>query len=78
MGVILGSIAAGVLIGYPFGGILYDMFDKSTPFFILSIILMANLGMFFTMYYYSLLISFTFYRFASNRIGLFLSTRIEL
>lgn len=39
MGVVLGSIALGVLVGYPFGGILYDFFSKSTPFYIIAIIL---------------------------------------
>lgn len=35
MGVVLGSIALGVLIGYPVGGILYDFFGKSSPFWII-------------------------------------------
>ncbi|KAI8130602.1 Synaptic vesicular amine transporter [Lucilia cuprina] len=45
MGIILGSIALGVLLGYPFGGILYDLFGKSAPFIILSTIIFINLGM---------------------------------
>lgn len=44
MGIILGSIALGVLLGYPFGGILYDLFGKSAPFIILSTIIFVNLG----------------------------------
>lgn len=44
MGVILGSIALGVLLGYPFGGILYDFVGKSAPFYILSCIIFAVLG----------------------------------
>ncbi|KAL5284969.1 hypothetical protein ACFFRR_006971 [Megaselia abdita] len=36
MGITLGSIALGVLLGYPFGGILYDFMGKSAPFNILS------------------------------------------
>lgn len=44
MGVILGSIALGVLLGYPFGGILYDFIGKSAPFYILSVLILADLG----------------------------------
>lgn len=44
MGVILGSVALGVLIGYPFGGILYDFVGKSAPFYILSAIISCNFG----------------------------------
>ncbi|XP_058464275.1 synaptic vesicular amine transporter-like [Malaya genurostris] len=36
MGTILGSIAVGVLVGYPFGGIAYDVVGKAAPFHILS------------------------------------------
>ncbi|XP_058813841.1 synaptic vesicular amine transporter-like isoform X2 [Topomyia yanbarensis] len=36
MGTILGSIAVGVLVGYPFGGISYDIVGKAAPFHILS------------------------------------------
>lgn len=39
MGVVLGSIALGVLIGYPVGGILYDFVGKSSPFWIISALL---------------------------------------
>ncbi|KAL7727278.1 hypothetical protein ACLKA6_016031 [Drosophila palustris] len=45
MGIILGSIALGVLIGYPFGGILYDLVGKSAPFIILSTIIFLSLGL---------------------------------
>ncbi|KAG4067246.1 hypothetical protein HA402_000237 [Bradysia odoriphaga] len=44
MGVVLGSIALGVLLGYPFGGILYDFVGKSAPFYILSVIIFALLA----------------------------------
>lgn len=44
MGVVLGSIALGVLLGYPFGGILYDFVGKSAPFYILSFIIFVVLG----------------------------------
>lgn len=43
MGIILGSVALGVLLGYPFGGILYDFVGKSAPFFILAICIFGNL-----------------------------------
>lgn len=42
MGIILGSVALGVLIGYPFGGILYDFVGKSAPFYILAMCVAAN------------------------------------
>ncbi|XP_011192927.2 synaptic vesicular amine transporter [Zeugodacus cucurbitae] len=45
MGIILGSIALGVLLGYPFGSILYDLIGKSAPFIILSTVIFLNLGM---------------------------------
>ncbi|XP_034115804.1 synaptic vesicular amine transporter [Drosophila albomicans] len=45
MGIILGSIALGVLLGYPFGGILYDLVGKSAPFIILSTVIFLNLGL---------------------------------
>ncbi|KAL1137723.1 hypothetical protein AAG570_009419, partial [Ranatra chinensis] len=32
MGIVLGSIALGVLLGYPFGGFLYDFIGKTAPF----------------------------------------------
>lgn len=44
MGIILGSIALGVLLGYPFGSILYDLIGKSAPFIILSTVIFLNLG----------------------------------
>lgn len=44
MGVILGSVALGVLIGYPFGGILYDFVSKSAPFYILAACIAVNFG----------------------------------
>ncbi|XP_055381454.1 synaptic vesicular amine transporter [Condylostylus longicornis] len=37
MGVILGSVALGVLIGYPLGGIAYDFVGKSAPFVMLCV-----------------------------------------
>jgi DHA1 family solute carrier family 18 vesicular amine transporter 1/2 len=36
MGTVLGGIAAGVLIGYPFGGVLYNMAGKTAPFVIIA------------------------------------------
>ncbi|XP_017091649.2 synaptic vesicular amine transporter [Drosophila bipectinata] len=45
MGIILGSIALGVLLGYPFGGILYDLMGKSAPFIILSTLTFLSLGL---------------------------------
>lgn len=36
MGIALGGLALGVLIGPPFGGIMYEFVGKSAPFLILS------------------------------------------
>lgn len=38
MGNVLGGIAVGVLIGYPFGGVLYDFVGKMAPFLIVSLV----------------------------------------
>lgn len=44
MGLVMGSIALGVLVGYPFGGILYDFVNKSTPFNVIICAIAFNLG----------------------------------
>lgn len=46
MGLVMGSIALGVLVGYPFGGILYDLVNKSTPFNVIICAITFNLGTF--------------------------------
>lgn len=46
MGLVMGSIALGVLVGYPFGSILYDFVNKSTPFNVIICAIALNLGMF--------------------------------
>ena len=38
MGFILGGMAIGVLVGYPFGGFTYEFWGKSAPFAIIAII----------------------------------------
>ncbi|KAE9544173.1 hypothetical protein AGLY_001352 [Aphis glycines] len=43
MGLVMGSIALGVLVGYPFGGILYYFVDKSTPFNVIICAITFNL-----------------------------------
>lgn len=44
MGIILGSIALGVLFGYPLGGFLYDFVSESAPFIIIAVFLFADLA----------------------------------
>lgn len=44
IGMILGSMALGVLLGYPFGGIMYAFSGKSAPFYIIAILTFAILG----------------------------------
>jgi DHA1 family solute carrier family 18 vesicular amine transporter 1/2 len=46
MGIVLGSMALGVLLGYPFGSLLYDFVGKMAPFLIISIAVFLNGGMF--------------------------------
>lgn len=44
MGIILGSIALGVLWGYPLGGFLYDFVSESAPFIIIAFFLFTDLA----------------------------------
>lgn len=44
IGFILGSMALGVLLGYPFGGILYAFSGKSAPFYIIAVLTFMILG----------------------------------
>ena len=44
MGRVLGAMAVGVLIGYPFGGLSYDLMGKSPPFWLLTVLLSGVLG----------------------------------
>lgn len=48
IGMILGSMALGVLLGYPFGGILYAFSGKSAPFYIIAAMTFVILGEFWT------------------------------
>lgn len=45
LGIVLGSMALGVLLGYPFGGILYAFVGKSAPFFIIAILTLITLAL---------------------------------
>ena len=42
MAIALGGLALGVLIGPPFGGILYEFIGKSAPFVILAILALLD------------------------------------
>ncbi|XP_075166400.1 vesicular monoamine transporter isoform X2 [Haematobia irritans] len=42
MGVALGGLALGVLIGPPFGGIMYEFVGKSAPFLVLSVLALGD------------------------------------
>lgn len=44
LGLVLGSVALGVLSGYPLGGFLYDFVGKAAPFCVISVIIVVNLG----------------------------------
>lgn len=42
MGIALGGLALGVLIGPPFGGIMYEFVGKSAPFLVLSVLALGD------------------------------------
>lgn len=44
MGFVLGSVAVGVLIGYPFGGFMYDCLGKPAPFLIIVLFISLDGG----------------------------------
>ena len=44
MGFILGGMALGVLIGYPFGGFTYEFLGKSAPFIIIAVFTSILIG----------------------------------
>ncbi|XP_060807719.1 synaptic vesicular amine transporter [Amyelois transitella] len=45
IGALLGAVALGVLVGYPFGGASYALWSPGAPFLLISIALLANLVM---------------------------------
>lgn len=57
MGFILGSVALGVLLGYPFGGFLYDFFGKTIPFLIITLLIVVDIGKQLTKLYIQIIYS---------------------
>lgn len=53
MGIILGSVALGVLFGYPLGGFLYDFVSESAPFIIIAFFLFTDLAFQLTFFNFS-------------------------
>ena len=47
MGFVLGSIAIGVLVGYPMGSVLYDLDGKTTPFLLVAFFIVLLIGLLF-------------------------------
>lgn len=43
MGFVLGSIALGVLVGYPIGSVLYDLEGKMAPFLLVSCFILLTI-----------------------------------
>ncbi|XP_058116801.1 synaptic vesicular amine transporter-like [Anopheles ziemanni] len=43
MGTVLGAMAVGVLVGYPFGGVVYELAGKAAPFHVLAALCAGNL-----------------------------------
>lgn len=48
MGFVLGSIALGVLAGYPVGSVLYDLEGKMAPFLLVAALIVLLIGSYFT------------------------------
>jgi DHA1 family solute carrier family 18 vesicular amine transporter 1/2 len=44
MGFVLGSIAMGVLAGYPMGSVLYDLEGKMAPFLLIACFIVFLIG----------------------------------
>ncbi|XP_039277544.1 synaptic vesicular amine transporter-like [Nilaparvata lugens] len=44
MGIVLGSVALGVLLGYPFGGVCYELLGKMAPFLVIATLILVNIG----------------------------------
>ncbi|XP_038217944.1 synaptic vesicular amine transporter-like [Zerene cesonia] len=42
---LLGAVALGVLVGYPFGGVAYKLWSEAAPFQLIAAAFVANLGM---------------------------------
>lgn len=42
MAIALGGLALGVLIGPPFGGVMYEFIGKSSPFIILALLALLD------------------------------------
>lgn len=47
MGIALGGLALGVLIGPPFGGVMYEFVGKTAPFLVLSALALGDGRKFF-------------------------------
>jgi DHA1 family solute carrier family 18 vesicular amine transporter 1/2 len=62
MGIILGSMAVGVLLGYPFGSLLYDFVGKMAPFIVISVAVLLNGGMYFVILVCVCVMTFMNYR----------------
>jgi MFS transporter, DHA1 family, solute carrier family 18 (vesicular amine transporter), member 1/2 len=65
MGIVLGSVALGVLIGYPAGGFLYDFVSESAPFIIISFFLFIDL-----------FLQLTFFDFSNREVYFLLNLKI--
>ncbi|CAB0044266.1 unnamed protein product [Trichogramma brassicae] len=46
MGYVLGSVALGVLLGYPMGSVLYDLGGKRAPFLLVAALVAALIGIY--------------------------------
>ncbi|XP_045506824.1 chromaffin granule amine transporter-like, partial [Colias croceus] len=42
---LLGAVALGVLVGYPFGGVAYKLWSEAAPFQLIAVAFVVNIGM---------------------------------
>ncbi|CAG4972471.1 unnamed protein product [Colias eurytheme] len=42
---LLGAVALGVLVGYPFGGVAYKLWSEAAPFQLIAVAFVVNMGM---------------------------------
>ena len=68
MGFVLGSIALGVLLGYPMGSVLYDLEGKMAPFLLVASFIVISISEYLHyscikyIYFFSFALSFDLYK----------------
>ncbi|RXN20826.1 chromaffin granule amine transporter isoform X2 [Labeo rohita] len=78
MGIALGGLAMGVLIGAPFGSVMYEFVGKSSPFLILAFLAVFDGGMAFLPASVSYLIGTNLFGILANKMGRWLCSMIGM